>query len=684
MLYYGIEMGGDFICERLNSLPSWTSNDIGRLVYLNTEQILYLGNSSTWAAVADASSIDHNSTINKQGGGSPNFYHLDSTSYDHVKHIDQYLDSTANVKFNIITANDHVSSPKITINYTGPDNIYPLHVDASGSTISTAPVIGVLQPSTGNKRLLIARNNEDPYKWIQISYNDALINNKPGITFGDGTAQPDVNIYRDSTDVLKTDNNFVVDGDLSLPTVMTSYGVVKNTSGGVLTGGNRISLTADVTGELPDVHIASAATWNAKQDSLGYAAEDQANKVTSVSGSSNDTEYPSAKLLYDEVNDIDLTTQVSGNLPDGNIASAATWNGKQDALGYTAENVVNKENTTMDTSTTKYPTNRLVKEYADGLVTGLLDYRGAYDASTNVWPSTGGSGDAGEILKGDMWIISTDGTLGIIEVQIGDSIIANADTPGQTDSNWDVLNSNISYVPEDQANKVTTINASSTDIEYPSAKAIYNFTPSGDYVPYTGANKEVDLGSQDIVTTGSGTFGSFYINHDSTGYTSSIAVTNYGQTEDWFRLAYETVGSDKQGIAFGDGTSIVDTTIYRESANVLRTDDTLIVTSDTKGKTAFKVTGTQGDLFEVIDDLDNILLSVNDISGLPVFEVFADDDRARISGSLEMGLKNVPATPAADNSRMYLYASGTTPNREIGIKMKLEDDEEIILCSALV
>ena len=31
---------------------------------------------------------------------------------------------------------------------------------------------------------------------------------------------------------------------------------------------------------------------------------------------------------------IDLTTDVTGNLPDGNIASASTWNGKQDALTF--------------------------------------------------------------------------------------------------------------------------------------------------------------------------------------------------------------------------------------------------------------------------------------------------------------------------------------------------------------
>lgn len=42
-----------------------------------------------------------------------------------------------------------------------------------------------------------------------------------------------------------------------------------------------------------------------------------------------------------------------------------TFNGKQSALGFTPENSVNKENTIMDTSATKFPTNRLSKEYSD-------------------------------------------------------------------------------------------------------------------------------------------------------------------------------------------------------------------------------------------------------------------------------------------------------------------------------
>lgn len=130
--------------------------------------------------------------------------------------------------------------------------------------------------------------------------------------------------------------------------------------------------------------------------------------------------------------------------------------------------------TALGSSNTLYPTQNAVKTYADSLVVGLLDYRGAYDASGNTFPASGGSGTAGAILKGDTWVISVAGTLGGSAIQIGDTIIANVDTPGQTDGNWNKLNTNISYVPEDSANKVTSISGASTDTQYPSAKLVYD------------------------------------------------------------------------------------------------------------------------------------------------------------------------------------------------------------------
>ncbi len=70
-----------------------------------------------------------------------------------------------------------------------------------------------------------------------------------------------------------------------------------------------------------------------------------------------------------------------------------------------------------------------------------------------------------------MWVISVAGTLGGEAIQVGDSIIANIDTPAQTASNWNHLNTNISYVPENVANKKTSLTDNSNTY-YPTQKAV--------------------------------------------------------------------------------------------------------------------------------------------------------------------------------------------------------------------
>jgi len=147
-------------------------------------------------------------------------------------------------------------------------------------------------------------------------------------------------------------------------------------------------------------------------------------------------------------------------------------------FAYTAEDVANKSTnvTTDGASDTKYPSVKAVKTYVDNSVIGLLDYRGGYNASGNTYPTTGGSGTEGAILKGDLWIISVAGTLGGVAVQVGDAIVALVDTPGQTSTNWNSLNGNIAYVPEDVANKSTdgTLADNST-IKYPSQSAVKTY-----------------------------------------------------------------------------------------------------------------------------------------------------------------------------------------------------------------
>jgi hypothetical protein len=89
-------------------------------------------------------------------------------------------------------------------------------------------------------------------------------------------------------------------------------------------------------------------------------------------------------------------------------------------------------------------------------VTGLWDDRGNFDASVNAYPSSGGSGTAGAILKGDIWTVSVAGTMPTaLPVAPGDTIRALVDTPGNTQANWAIAENNIGYTPENSANKDT-------------------------------------------------------------------------------------------------------------------------------------------------------------------------------------------------------------------------------------
>jgi hypothetical protein len=75
-------------------------------------------------------------------------------------------------------------------------------------------------------------------------------------------------------------------------------------------------------------------------------------------------------------------------------------------------------------------------------VTGLYDDRGNYDASVNTFPASGGSGAAGAVVKGDIWRVTVAGTLGTAAVQVGDTVRALSDAPGQTAANWAIMQNN--------------------------------------------------------------------------------------------------------------------------------------------------------------------------------------------------------------------------------------------------
>ena len=80
------------------------------------------------------------------------------------------------------------------------------------------------------------------------------------------------------------------------------------------------------------------------------------------------------------------------------------------------------------------------KAYVDLSTTGALIFRGGYNAATNT-PNLD-SPPTGVIKKGFMWTVTTDGLFFSEQVRVGDSLIANKDTP-TTLADWTTVQSNI-------------------------------------------------------------------------------------------------------------------------------------------------------------------------------------------------------------------------------------------------
>lgn len=144
------------------------------------------------------------------------------------------------------------------------------------------------------------------------------------------------------------------------------------------------------------------------------------------------------------------------------------------------------------------------RAYADSLVTGMFDDRGAFDASVNTWPTTGGSGPSGAILKGDIWTIEVVATSGpLLGYNLSNFVRALVDNPGQTDANWNVSQVGYGYTPENAANKETSLTTDS-DTKYPSSKCIADFLAST-YVPLSSITTNIlSFGSGDFATAAQG------------------------------------------------------------------------------------------------------------------------------------------------------------------------------------
>lgn len=100
---------------------------------------------------------------------------------------------------------------------------------------------------------------------------------------------------------------------------------------------------------------------------------------------------------------------------------------------------------TVDNANTATRVGTLFKDITDSKINrnggGAFLIMGTYDASNQNYPGTGGSGNSGAILKGNVWVLTNSGTYvdkygDDITLDAGSMIMALVNSPGQTPANW--------------------------------------------------------------------------------------------------------------------------------------------------------------------------------------------------------------------------------------------------------
>jgi hypothetical protein len=306
---------------------------------------------------------------------------------------------------------------------------------------------------------------------------------------------------------------------------------------------------------------------------LVTATDDSANdatKVTIATPTKSDVGLGSVDNTADTAKPVSTAQQtaidakVIDSIADSDTTHAPSRNAVFDALALKAPLASPTFTGTVTVPTPTNATDASTKGYVDSAVVGLLDYRGSYDASTNLFPATGGSGLVGAVVKGDFWICSVAGTLGGTSVTAGDLIIALIDTPAQTAANWDLISNEIGYAPENVANKDTdgTL-AANSDTKYASQKAAKTYSDTkipkslvdvkGDIITATAndtpSRKAVGSNGKVLVPDSSSTDGLSYEPSNPSSRIGTITYIGHSWIAGVALSATGTPNFEKQGIS---------------------------------------------------------------------------------------------------------------------------------------
>ncbi len=341
--------------------------------------------------------------------------------------------ATADEVQTFVTGGGSGFAPLDSPDFTGIPTAPTADVSVNNTQIATTAYVHTLAAgmitgvSSFNSRTGAVSPATDDYTWAQI--------NKATSSLADITT-------RNYSDLQGLPSLFSgAYADLSgKPTTLSGYGITDAVPNTRTVNGHALNANVTVTpGDLGLVIGTNVEAWDADLDAIAALSPSNDDIIQRKAGAwVNRTvaQYKSDLSLATVATSGSASDLGTGTLPDGRLsANVVLIDGSR---SFTSP--VSGVSPTLDA-------HLATKAYADSLVVGLLDDRGNYNAGGNLFPSAGGSGTAGAILKGDIWTISVAGTLGGHPVTAGDVVRALTDAPGQTDANWAISENNFGFTP---------------------------------------------------------------------------------------------------------------------------------------------------------------------------------------------------------------------------------------------
>ncbi|MEI6090591.1 MAG: hypothetical protein WCR42_09085, partial [bacterium] len=482
--------------------------------------------------------------------------------------------------------------------------------------------------------------------WTTISPVNEDLTDGAGITGGvyNGTAPITFNVDVDGT-TLGFDSEGI-DGKLQVNQGNNFDWTGTNTWGGTSSFNGTVNIGST---ETPVDFIVNANSWSVDVD--GNAIFDGTVTATNITGTN------SGDLTLGEANGLSLDGQVLSlglaSATSFGALSDTDWsmfNAKQNALtagdgislfndvitNTMPDQVVTLAGEGITVITGEYPNFTITSTEVDGSVSNELITATSWDDETNTLRITEAgvnwdteiTGFEPTLLKGDLttttWGVTITGGTGAVlgEGTSVDIATANFETTGLlTDADWNTFNNKqdaLGYTPEDIANKVTSIDEFSTDVQYPSAKLLFDQLAL-----------KADVGTPDLQ-------GAFNNSVNSAPYISPI-----------------------NGINFGNG-KIMDVTgskfkVVRErtEAGNIGSAMNAVVSNPDAGNSAFAAS---------IQDVN-----YEDPTFTPGEEFSAIEGKLAEESGSWFGLLGVAVNMGGDIAPIYLKAGvlGTTPGRQI-------------------